>query len=185
MGRSSLPFSACIVGNLDILFRRQQILCSVRARGVSPEHSSELQSKSGVLNDPVHKSLFALAKPEPQNQAGEHWSFIPLVAVFPGSLKCLVSDAIRNFLTQLGGGSQMLWKHSFLSVFVDPWALAAHLFRGRKNSLFCPGRDVSCQQSKEICSFPGKLLQVVIVIPYHSSQRRERRWCLTCCQPPL
>lgn len=107
MGRSSLPFLVYVVGNLCILFRRQQILCTVRVRGASPEDSSELQSKIGVLNDLVHKSLFALAKPRTSKLGRGSLTFyspggsISRAVLWHWSWKSLVSDVIRNILTQL------------------------------------------------------------------------------------
>lgn len=108
MGRSSLPFSVCMVWNLCILSRIQQILCTVLMRGVSPEDSSELQSKIGVLNDPLHESLFALEKPRASKLGmgtlifHSHGGSMSRAVLWHGSWKSLVSDAIRDFLTHLG-----------------------------------------------------------------------------------
>lgn len=106
MGRSSLPFSVCMVWNLCILFRRKQILHAVRV--ICPEDSSELQSKIGILNDLVHESLFALAKPRASDLGRGTLIFyspggsISRAVLWHRSWESLVSDAIRNFLTQLG-----------------------------------------------------------------------------------
>lgn len=77
-------------------------------RGVSPEDTSELQSKIGVLNDPVHKYFFALAKPRALNLGRgtlifhSHSGSMSRAILWHRSWKSLVPDAIWDFLTHLG-----------------------------------------------------------------------------------
>lgn len=142
MGRFSLPFSVSMVGNLCILFRRQQILCTVRMRGVSPEDSSELQSKIGALNDPVYKSLCTGKTQSLKTRKENTCLSFPWWQHVQNSLMARELEEFGvwchpGFPHTLGVEVFKCFENTVFSAcgFVDPWALVVHLFRGRKKKI--------------------------------------------------
>lgn len=142
MGRSSLPFSVCKVWNLCILFRRQQKLCTVRMRGVSPEGSSELQSK---IMTQYTNFFFALAKPRALNLGRRtlifhsHGGSMSRAILWHRSWKSLVPDGIWDFLTHLG------WRFSNALKTQFPLSIGSSLIQRQEKFPLLPWKR--CQLS--------------------------------------
>ena len=108
-----------------------------------------MQPKIGALNDSLDESLFALAKPRglklgtgvPLFHSRGGSTLSPEQLHGKGGGKSLVSDAIRDFLTQLGQWSSNMLKAQFSfssSGFVDPPSIGSLLIQKQKKFTLLP-----------------------------------------------